>query len=132
MRPLRWKSRYLTGDAGLDARSRALVDALNETAADAKRVEHCQDFEDFSARIAEHAQGMLEQLRGAEAVVAVERCEYELGRVLETGLPLAARGTPACTDCCLCSLLEKRTRAWLGQPHTNRSQCGAHGSAGRR
>ena len=78
MRPLRWKSRYLTGYPGIDARSRALLETLNETAADAKRVEHCQDFEAFSARIAGLGQDLPEQLRGAGGFAVFTRALQQL------------------------------------------------------
>ena len=125
MRLLRWKSRYLTGISEIDVRIRALVDLLNETAVEANRVEHCQDLNDFFEEITRLTEDMLIQLGKSpdEVVTILEKFETELDDMLESGLPLAARGTPACNDCCMCSLLEKRTRAWLGEAFENRAQC---------
>ena len=125
MRPLRWKSRYLTGISETDRRIRALVDLLNETAGEAKRVEHCQDLTDFFGQITSLTEDMLTQPGESpgDVVETQEKFETELNDMLESGLPLAARGTPACNDCCMCSLLESRAKAWLGLVFTNRAQC---------
>jgi len=125
MRPLRWKSKYRIDVTAIDNRNRALVDTLNEVAAEANRVEHCQDLNDFFNEITTAAGNMLNQLNEStsDASGDVELFENELRRLLESKLPLAARGTPACTDCCICSLLEKRTRAWLGDAFANQAQC---------
>jgi len=125
MRAIRWKSRYLTGMPETDRRIRALVDRLNEMAGEANTVEHCQDLNDIFSRITRLTEAMLTTLgESSRAVVdTVEMFETELDKLLESELPLAARGTPACTDCCMCSLLEKRTRAWLGEAFENRAQC---------
>jgi len=125
MRAIRWKSRYLTGMPETDRRIRALVDRLNEMAGEANTVEHCQDLNDFFSRITRLTEAMLTTLgeSSREVVDTVEMFETELDKLLESELPLAARGTPACTDCCMCSLLEKRTRAWLGEAFENRAQC---------
>jgi hypothetical protein len=125
MRLLRWKSRYLTGISEIDVRIRALVDLLNETAVEANRVEHCQDLNDFFEEITRLTEDMLIQLGKSpdEVVTILEKFETELDDMLESGLPLAARGTPACNDCCMCSLLESHAKAWLGRVFTNRAQC---------
>jgi len=125
MRAIRWKSRYLTGIPETDRHIRALVDRLNEMAGEANTVEHCQDLNDIFSRITRLTEAMLTTLgESSRAVVdTVEMFETELDKLLESELPLAARGTPACTDCCMCSLLEKRTRAWLGEAFENRAQC---------
>ena len=125
MRPLRWKSRYLTGIAETDMRNRALVDMLNETAGEAKKVEHCQDLNDFFAQITRLTEAMLVQPGESpdDVVETQETFETELDHMLASGLPLAARGTPACNDCCMCSLLESRASDWLGLVFANRAQC---------
>ena len=125
VRLIRWKSRYSTGIQGLDARIRALVELLNETAAEANKVEHCQDLNDFFEQIFELTEDMLIKLGETQGDVDEMFLTYQAGldRLLESGLPLSARGTPACNDCCMCSLLEKRIKAWLGYEFTNRAQC---------
>ena len=50
MRPLRWKSRYHTGDAEADRRNRAFLDCLNTLIAGAGQREHCREMEDFISR----------------------------------------------------------------------------------
>jgi hypothetical protein len=125
MRLIRWKSRYLTGMPELDARIRALVDLLNETAGEANRVEHCQDLNEFFERITRLTEDMLIQLGESpgDVIKTMESFQADLNDLLESGLPLAARGTPACNDCCMCSLLESHAKDWLGLPFTNRAQC---------
>jgi len=53
----------------------------------------------------------------------LEKLETEINDMLESGLPLATRETPACNDCCMCTLLVCHARAWLGLVFTNRAQC---------
>ena len=103
MRPLRWKSRYLTGISETDVRISALVGMLNATAGEANRVEHCQDLNDFFEQLTRLTEGILIQLGESpgDVVKALEIFETELDAMLESGLPLAARGTPACNDCCM-------------------------------
>ena len=125
MRLIRWKSRYSTGIQELDARIRSLVDVLNETALEANKVEHCQDLNDFFEQIVQLTEDMLKKCREAQGdvVETFEKYQADLDGLLESGLPLAARGTPACNDCCMCSLLESRAKTWLGLVFTNRAQC---------
>ena len=125
MRPLRWKSSYLTRISEIDMRIRALVDFLNETAVEANRVEHCQDLEDFFGQISDLTEDMLGKPGKTPGAVVetLENYQAELDHMLESGLPLAARGTPACNDCCMCSLLESRAKDWLGLPFANRAGC---------
>ena len=56
MRPLRWKSRYHTGDAEADRRNRAFVDCLNSLITSAGQREHCQEMEDFIGRFSSRFQ----------------------------------------------------------------------------
>lgn len=125
MRLIRWKSRYLNGIQELDARIRALVDLLNGTAVEANNVEHCQDLNDFFEQIFELTEDGLVKLGETQGDLDETFQEYqaELDDLLQSGLPLAARGTPACNDCCMCSLLERRVKTWLGLEFTNRAQC---------
>jgi hypothetical protein len=115
----------MTGISDTDMQNRTLVDLLNETAGEAKRMEHCQDLNDFFDQISRLTENTLIQLgkSPADAAETQEHFKAELDNLLESGLPLAARGTPACNDCCMCSLLERRTRDWLGLAFANRAQC---------
>jgi hypothetical protein len=98
---------------------------LNETAVEASKVEHCQDLNDFFEQIFELTEGVLIKLGQAQGNLdeTLQTYQAELDELLETGLPLSARGTPAFNDCCMCSLLERRVKAWLGLELTNRAQC---------
>jgi hypothetical protein len=115
----------MTGIQELDARIRALVELLNDSAGEANKVEHCQDLNEFFEQITSLTEDMLIQLGESPGDVnkTVESFEADLNAMLVSGLPLAARGTPACNDCCMCSLLERRANDWLGLPFTNRAQC---------
>ncbi len=99
MRRLRWKAAYATGDAGRDAAQRELVGRLNAFIDDARRVEHCQDLNDLLESLVSTSKGALSQ--GKDACTAVEG-------VLEASLPLAAKDTPACSQCGLCDVMEER------------------------
>ena len=125
MRLIRWKSRYSTGIQELDARIRSLVDVLNETALEANKVEHCQDLNDFFEQIVELTEDKLIKPGETHGDVdeTLQTYQAELDELLESGLPLSARGTPACNDCCMCSLLERRIKVWLGLEFSNRAQC---------
>lgn len=125
MRLIRWKSRFSTGIQELDDRIRSLVGLLNETASEANKVEHCQDLNDFFEQIFELTGSMLIKLGETQGDLneTLQTYQAELDALLEAGLPLSARGTPACNDCCMCSLLERRIKGWLGLEFTNRAQC---------
>jgi len=125
VRLIRWKSRFSTGIQELDDRIRSLVGLLNETASEANKVEHCQDLNDFFEQIFELTGSMLIKLGETQGDLneTLQTYQAELDALLEAGLPLSARGTPACNDCCMCSLLERRIKGWLGLEFTNRAQC---------
>ena len=124
MKLLRWKSKYLTGNTAMDERSRSLVDTLNEAIAGANQVEHCADLNDFTAEIVSVTEDRLGSLSPSSTRPSVElgALENQLRNLLVSKLPLAARGTPACDDCGLCSHLEKEIREWLGDEFTNRAK----------
>ena len=125
VRLIRWKSGYLTGIRKLDARIRSLVDLLNETALEANTVEHCQDLNDFSEQIVELTEDALTRPGATQGDLdeTLQTYQAELDQLLESALPLSARGTPACNDCCMCSHLERRAKAWLGLEFIDRAQC---------
>jgi hypothetical protein len=109
MRKLRWKSRYQSGDAASDAHRRQLVELLNTFVDDAHTVEHCQDLTELFERIASATETSLTENTDTATL------EGELQRLLKDGLPLPARGTPACTECCMCSAIEKRLSEWMAR-----------------
>jgi hypothetical protein len=86
MSPLRWTSRYQTGDTGTDRRSRALVHCLNNLITAAGQREHCREMDELIARFsAEGEQGLLEH-------AADRDLKAELGRRLLASLPLGPYG----------------------------------------
>lgn len=89
-------------------RNTALVDVLNGTAGEAKRVEHCQDLNDFFAQITRLTEAMLVQPGESpdDVVEAQEKFETELDHILASGLPLAARG-PVHVTTVACAVFSK-------------------------
>jgi hypothetical protein len=124
MKLLRWKSKYLTGNADIDARTRAMADTLNAVIAEANKVEHCEDLNGFTDDIITATENMLTRITESSADASGElgAFEDELRDKLASKLPLDARGTPACDDCGMCSLLEKESRDWLGDEFTDRAK----------
>jgi hypothetical protein len=110
MRPLRWKSRYQTGDAEADRRNRAFVDCLNGLIKAAGQREHCREMEDFLARFVAEAEEALRQ--GA----ADRDLGAEFGRRLLAALPLAPYGGTACRQCGLCDLARDKVAEHLEAP----------------
>jgi hypothetical protein len=72
------------------------VDLLIETAVNANRVEHCQDLKDCFGKITGMREDRLIQLDKSpdEIVTILEKYETEPDDMLDSGQPLAARGTP--------------------------------------
>jgi hypothetical protein len=64
----------------------------------------------------------LDETQG-DVIEIFEKYQAEPDEQPESGLPLSARGTPACDDCCMCRLREWRIRTWSGLEFTNRAQC---------
>ena len=124
MKLLRWKSKYLTGNTDIDARTRAMADTLNSVIAEANAVEHCEDLNEFTSEIVTATDAMLARVSESSADASAElgAFENELREMLVSKLPLAARGTPACDDCGMCSLYEKKAREWLGDEFTDRAK----------
>ena len=71
MRPIRWNSRYRSGDAETDRRNRAFVDCLNSLIDAAGRREHCREMEDVIARLSAEAQQVL-QTRPTDSDLSAE------------------------------------------------------------
>jgi len=124
MRLLRWKSKYQVGEPKTDSRTRSFVDTLNAVITEANSVEHCEDLSVFTDGISTTTEEMLNSIHQSpvEANGEIDKFENELRNILVSKLPLAARGTPACDDCGMCSLLEKQCSAWLGDEFTDRAK----------
>lgn len=124
MRLVRWKSKYQTGNPATDTRTRSLVDTLNAVITEANSTEHCEDLSDFTDEIITATENMLTKASKPSVDPSSELGLFEnkLRDLLTSKLPLDARGTPACDDCGMCSLLEKQSRAWLGDEFTDQAK----------
>ena len=110
MRPLRWKSRYQTGDAETDRRNRAFVDCLNTLIVAAGQREHCKEMEDFISRVVSEAEEMLlERPRDHDLKI-------EFARQLLASLPLGPFGDTSCRTCGLCNLAQQEIAEHLELP----------------
>lgn len=110
MRPLRWKSRYQTGDVEVDRRNRAFVDCLNTLIHAAGEREHCQEMEAFIARFSAEAEEILAQRPADQDLRA------EFARRLLAALPLEPYGGNACRQCGLCDLAKEKVAEHLEPP----------------
>jgi len=110
MRPLRWKTKYLTGTASIDNHNLALVNLLNESISAANRIEHCQDFNDWHHSLMETIETTLSQPKST-----FERTPYQekIQHLVQIGLPLPAKNGSACRDCGLCDQLGEQVGEWL-------------------
>lgn len=110
MRPLRWKSRYQTGDAEVDRRNRAFVDCLNTLIQSAGQREHCREMEEFIGRFTADA----EQFLAGGPRDRDLRAEF--ARRLLDALPLEPYGGNACRQCGLCDLAKEKIAEHLVPP----------------
>ena len=110
MRPLRWKSRYKTGDAEADRRNRGFVDCLNSLINAASQREHCQEMEDFIGRFSTEAEQILQDHPTDRDLSA------EFGRRLLASLPLSSYGDTSCRQCGLCDLVQNEIAQHLQTP----------------
>ena len=110
MRPLRWKSRFQTGNTETDRQKRAFFDCLNSLITAAGHREHCQEMEDFLGR----------NLTQAEQALLQPATTPDLGqafaRQLLASLPLRPYGSPACRQCGLCDLAQQKVAEHLQAP----------------
>ena len=110
MRPIRWNSRYRSGDAETDRRNRAFVDCLNSLIDAAGRREHCREMEDVIARLSAEAQQVL-QTRPTDSDLSAE-----WGLRLRAVLPLSPHDSTACRQCGLCDLAQQKIAEHLEAP----------------
>ncbi len=110
MRPLRWRSRFRTGDASADRRNRAFVDSLNRSINAAGQREHCQEMEDFFNQFSSEADRILQE-RPADRDL-----NHEFGRRLLASVPLAPFGGNACRKCGLCDADQQQIAEHLEVP----------------
>lgn len=102
MRPLRWKTRYLTGDQETDLRHRELVDCLNKLVQAVRQQEHCQEVEDMLEDLSRLTDRQLLDRRRGAAIAECLRAE------LRDRLPLPAYDTNACRKCGVCDLAARK------------------------
>lgn len=110
MRPLRWKSRFQTGDPETDRQKRAFFDCLNRLVSAAGQREHCREMEEF----------LSQRLAWAEQSLQERTIQHDLGSEFAQGLlgslPLAPYGSPACRECGLCDLAQRQIAEHLRAP----------------
>jgi hypothetical protein len=110
MRPLRWKSRFQTGNPETDRRKRAFFDCLNSLVTSAGHREHCREMEDFLGRnLVQAEQALLEPAANPDLGQA-------FARQLLASLPLRPYGSPACRRCGLCDLAQHQVAEHLQAP----------------
>ncbi len=110
MRPLRWKSRYQTGDTETDRRNRKFIDCLNSLINAAGKREHCQEMEELIGRFSDQVEPFL-QNHPADSDLGTE-----FGHQLITNLPLSAYGSTSCRQCGLCDLAQQKVAEHLKPP----------------
>ena len=110
MRPIRWNSRYRSGDAETDRRNRAFVECLNSLIDAAGRREHCRELEDVISRLSAEAEQVL-QTHPADSDLSAA-----WGSRLRAMLPLSPHGSPACHQCGLCDLAQQKIAEHLEAP----------------
>ncbi len=106
MRSLRWKTRYATGNPGVDKRNRAFVACLNSLLEGVRQHEHCREIEELMTELVSQAESRL-------ASGNTEDLPALIHDRLMTFLPLATRGSPACQDCGVCDLVARRVAEHL-------------------
>lgn len=110
MRPIRWKSRFRTGDTEKDRGNRAFVDCLNSLIDAAGQREHCREMEDFIGGFSADAeQALQDQSTGSDL-------RLEFGQRLSAALPLSPYGSAACRQCGLCDLAQNKIAEHLETP----------------
>jgi hypothetical protein len=107
MRPLRWKSRYRTGNPETDRRNRTFVDCLNSLIEAAGQREHCREMEDLVSGFSAEVEQLLLERPGDRDLGA------EFGHRLRAALPLSAYGGSSCRQCGLCDLAQRKVAEHL-------------------
>jgi len=105
MRPIRWKNKYLTGNAIIDNHHLALTKIINGLVIEATGVEHCQDLNELH-----------EQLLSSTEIIFKEQQTSQLKKkiieIAATHLPLPAKNGAACCHCNLCDKIEQQLDEW--------------------
>lgn len=111
MKAVRWKKRYLTGNAKLDEHNQALVALLNELRDELSRKEHCQEINELTDRLSDLTGQRLSML--SEDAAGAGESDRAIRDLLKNDFPLATLSTPACRNCGLCDLVADRVGQWL-------------------
>ena len=110
MHPLRWKSRYQTGDTETDRRNRKFVDCFNSLIKAAGKREHCQEMEELIDHFSAQAEQFLHNHpNDSDLGIA-------LGRQLIAKLPLSVYGSTSCRECGLCDMSQQKIAEHLKPP----------------
>lgn len=111
MRPLRWKSRYASGDRTLDQYHKKFMGCLNQLMEAAGRREHCQEMEQFLTGLGSELETYLQD-RGE----VTDNGLAEFYPRIVASLPLAPYGSGACRKCGLCDVAQAKIAAHLQAP----------------
>lgn len=120
MRPIRWKKKYLTGTASIDARQQQMVGLLNSIVVEGEHTEHCEDLNQLYAQLAARTESLLIDETESPDNLEQQLHEYEhdVDEILATELPLPAKQGAACRHCGVCDVLEKDLKQWLAEAKT--------------
>ncbi len=110
MQPLRWKSRYRSGDKLVDQDNKAVVECLNTLLDATKQRDHCSSVEELLDALSDNADSMLRSGKKTAAIKA------SLREQLLHALPLSNYGGQSCHACGICDLAKKQIEHHLQAP----------------
>jgi len=113
MRPIRWKSRYRTGDPEQDRENQGLAQCINTIIEASREKDHCREIEDLLAGMVERAEVAMDTHRPPGEI------KGELRTALLENLPLPSHDTAACHRCGFCDLAQEKARESLQE----RTEC---------
>jgi len=113
MKAVRWKNRYLSGNADTDHQNRALVECLNGLINATKQREHCQEIEKLLEDTTAQLEKTLSENPGVENLLGQTKSS------LLKSLPLPSHGQSACRKCDICDLAQNR----IAQHIQSSAQC---------
>lgn len=114
MRSIRWKSRYLQGNAEIDRRNKKLVGCFNQLLETAGQKEHCQEMERFLTQTGADLESYLQPDNASNELN--ELADKNFYTNMLQALPLSPYGTMACRKCGLCDIAQAKIAQHLQEP----------------